>query len=249
MARIDWSNPLFRYFEAGIDQGVLYVEGSPGVSWLGLISVNHSQSGGEAKPRYLDGVKISNHAAPEELEASIEAYTYPTAFEQCDGTVRLQHGLRVSQQRRKSFGMSYRTKIGNGIDGLEHGYKIHILYNLRVEPSDRENQTLSDQDEASVFSWQATSRGELVAGLLPVSYFSIDSRDVPAALLQIVENTLYGDADNDPSLPTPGELIFLFDSFEDHVYDAGSPFTPVFVTYDAGSPSEPVTSTIDGGAL
>lgn len=247
--RIEWTQTGNRFFESGVDRGVLYVKDNPGVPWVGLIEVNHSQSGGDAKPRYLDGVKISNYASPEEFKGSIEAFTYPEEFEQCDGTVHVQNGLRVSQQFRKSFGMVYRTKVGNDIQGLDLGYKIHILYNLRAEPSDRQYRTLGDRDEAISFNWRITSRGTMVEGLRPSAHYEIDSRDVPEQLLQDIEDILYGTTDADPTLPSPGELVFLFDSFEDLVYDAGSPFTPVFVTYDAGFPDTPITSTIDGGAL
>lgn len=249
MARIDWSAVGSRFFEAGVDRGVLYLADNPGVPWVGLTAVNQSQSGGESKPRYIDGVKISNHASPEEFRATIEALTYPTEFEQCDGTAFVQNGLRATQQRRKPFSMVYRTRVGNDIDGVDHSYKIHILYNLRAEPTERGYQTLGEQDEAMVFSWDVTARGELINGLLPTAHFEVDSRDVPVDLLQALEDILYGAEMTDPSLPSPGELVFLFDSFEDLVYDAGTPFTPVFATYDAGSPSTPVLETIDGGEL
>lgn len=249
MTRIDWAVPGSRFFEAGVDRGVIYVGNNPGVPWVGLIGVNHSQSGGEPKPRYLDGVKIGNYASPEEFEGNIEAFTYPTEFEPCDGTAQVQHGLRATKQRRVPFSMVYRVKVGNDSKGLDLGYKIHILYNLLAEPSDRNHRTLSDQTEPTTFNWHVTARAELVNGLYPTAHYFIDSRDVPAELLQNIEDILYGDAFSDPSLPSPGELIFLFDSYEDLVYDAGDPFTPVFETHDAGSPSTPVTSTIDGGAL
>lgn len=249
MVRINWSNPGERFYEAGIDRGVLYVDGSSGVAWTGLVNVSQSQSGGEAKPRYRDGIKISNRTSPEEFEATIEAYTYPPAFERCDGTYLGESGLRLTQQRRKAFGMSYRSKVGNDLDGLDHGYKIHILYNLKAEPSARGYRTLTDQNEPITFNWKVSSRGAVVPGYRPTAHFIVDSRDVPAALLSIIENLLYGDETTEPTLPTPGELMFLFDSFQDLVYDAGSPYTPVFVTYDAGTPSTPVLETIDGGAL
>lgn len=249
MARIDWTEAGERFFEAGVDRGVLYVGENPGVPWVGLVEVSQSQSGGDAKPRYLDGVKISNYSAPEEFEATIQAFTYPTEFEQCDGTALLQNGLRVTRQRRKPFGMVYRTKVGNELKGLDLGYKIHILYNLRAEPSARGYQTLSDDNEPISFSWDVTSRGDLVTGLAPSAHYVIDSRDVPAELLLEIENILYGDSVRNPSLPSAAELVFLFDSFEDLVYDAGDPYTPVFETYDAGNPDTPITSTIDGGAL
>lgn len=249
MTRLDWATVSDRFFEAGVDRGVLYVGNNIGVPWLGLTQVSDSSSGGEAKSRYLDGVKISNHASPEEFEADLEALHYPPEFEPCDGTVVVQNGLRVSQQTRKAFGLTYRTMVGNAVTGVDHAYKIHILYNLRAAPSGRDYQTLGDKNEAMPFSWALTSRGELVEGLRPVSHFSVDTRDVPAELVDILENMLYGDEFGDAHLPSPGELIFLFDAFEDDVYDAGSPFTPVYAIYDAGSPGTAVTLTLDGGAL
>lgn len=249
MTRIDWSGVGERYFEAGIDRGVLYVGSNPGVPWIGLVNINHKASGGKTVSRYLDGIKISNRASPEEFECTIEAFTYPVEFEVCDGTARIENGLRVSQQRRRPFGLVYRTSIGNDVRGIELGYKIHILYNLTAEPSDRAYQTLSDQNEPSTFSWDVTSRAPLVAGLHPSSEYSVDSRDIPQELLSALEDVLYGTAVTNPSLPTPGELIFMFDSYEDLIYDAGSPYTPVFETYDAGQIDDPVLSTIDGGAL
>lgn len=249
MTRINWSKAGDRFFEAGVDRGVLYVEGNVGVPWIGLIEINHSQSGGDPKPRYLDGIKISNYSSPEEFEATIQAYTYPTEFEQCDGTSRIQNGLRATRQRRKSFSLVYRSKVGNDVIGLDHAYKIHILYNLKAAPSDRGYRTLSDNTEAIPFSWKVTSRADMISGLFPTAHFVIDSRDVPNQLLQDLENILYGDPTKEPSLPSAGELVFMFDSFEDLVYDAGSPFTPVFAVYDAGGPETPIEDTLDGGAL
>lgn len=249
MAKISWANVGERVFEAGIDRGVLYVDGSPGVPWNGLVNVNEQQSGGESKPKHLDGIKISNRTSPEQFEATIEAFTYPLEFERCDGTYRIDNGLRVKQQRRKSFNMTYRSKIGNDVSGLTLAYKIHILYGLKAEPSDHGYQTLTESSEPVTFSWKITSRAVQISGYRPSAHFVVDSRDIPQSLLQTLEDMLYGTESQEPSLPSPGELIFLFDSFEDMIYDAGSPYTPVFVTYDAGSPSTAVTETIDGGAL
>lgn len=249
MAKISWSNPGERVFEAGIDRGVLYVKGNSGVPWIGLVNVNDQSSGGESKPRYRDGIKHSNRTSPEEFEGTIEAFTYPLLFEKCEGIYSGESGLRITQQRRKGFGMSYRSKVGNEISGIGLGYKIHLLYNLKAEPSTRGYQTLGEQIDPVTFSWKVTSRAAVIPGYRPTSHFIIDSRDVPAALLQVIEDLLYGTETTEPTLPTPGELMFLFDSFEDMVYDAGSPYTDAFVTYDAGNTNTPVLETIDGGAL
>jgi hypothetical protein len=249
MTRIDWTGIGERFFEAGVDRGVLYVGDNAGVPWIGLVNVNQIQSGGKAVPRYLDGIKISNRTSPEEFEGSIEAFTYPPEFEQCDGTALLDGGLRTNKQKRKTFSMVYRSKIGNDVDGLGFGCKIHILYNLKAEPSSRGFQTLNDQSEPIVFSWNITSKPISVSGLRPSTHYVVDSRDVPAELFQQLEDVLYGTSITDASLPSPGELIFMFDSYQDLVYDAGTPHTPAYITYDAGDPFTLVADTIDGGAL
>lgn len=249
MTRLTWTQVGERYFETGIDRGVLFVDGNPGVPWVGLVNFNQKQSGGESSPKYLDGIKISNRSSPEEFEGTVEAYTYPVEFERCDGTYRAENGLRVTQQRRKPFNMVYRSKVGNDVAGLDKGYKLHIMYNLTAEPSDRGYHSLVEQAEPLTFSWNITSRAVPVEGFRPSAHFIVDSRDIPAELLTQLEDLLYGTEETDPSIPTPGELLFMFDSYLDEVYDAGTPYTPVFVTYDAGDPYEPVVQTIDGGAL
>lgn len=249
MTRLDWSRVGERYFEAGIDRGVLFVGENPGIPWIGLVNFNQSHSGGESSPRYLDGIKISNRSSPEEFEGTLEAFTYPTEFERCDGTYQTENGLRVTQQRRKSFDMIYRSKVGNETSGLDRAYKIHLLYNLTAEPSERGYKTLVEQAEPLTFSWKVTSRAVPVEGYRPSAHFIVDSRDIPPELLANLEDILYGTDTTDSSMPTPGELLFLFDSYNDLVYDAGTPFTPVFVTYDAGDPYTSVVATIDGGAL
>lgn len=249
MARVIWSNPGTRLFEAGVDRGVLYVGSDPGVPWTGLIGVQENRSGGKPKPRFIDGVKVSNHSSLEQFEGTIEAFAYPREFEVCDGTAAYQNGLLLKRQRRQPFSMVYRTRIGNDLDGLDHAYKLHIIYNLRAEPSERGYQTLGEDIEPMTFSWDVSARPDMIAGILPTAYFEIDSRDVPAELLQTLENKLYGDPTQEPSLPTAGELLFMFDSFADLVYDAGSLYTPVFSIHDAGTISTPVTTIIDSGGV
>lgn len=249
MARIDWSQVGSRVFETGVDRGVLYVGNNPGVPWVGLVSVKQKTSGGDTKPRYLDGVKISNYTTIEEFEGDIEAYTYPREFEQCDGTANLQNGLRARNQGRKPFGMTYRTLVGDEIQGTTLGYKIHVLYNLRAEPSERPYESLTNDSDALTFNWNLTSRGVFVDGLYPTAHFEVDSRDVPAELLAQLEDILYGTVDSSPSLPSAGELVFMFDEYNDLVYDAGDVYTPVFEILDAGTSTTPITETIDAGGL
>lgn len=249
MTRLAWSQVGTRLFEAGVDRGVLFVGDGVGVPWTGLISVKDNRSGGETKPLYVDGVMVSNHSRLEKFEGTIEAFTYPPEFEICDGTTNLQNGLRAKRQRRRPFNLVYRTKVGNDVSGLDYAYKIHILYNLRAEPADRGYDTLNDDVEPITFSWDVTARPEVVEGLVPTAYFEVDSRQTPAELLTIIENILYGDSTQDPSLPSAGELVFLFDAYNDLVYDAGGVLTPAFSIHDAGSASTSVTSTIDSGGV
>lgn len=249
MTRIAWSEVGDRRFEAGVDRGVLYVAEAPGVAWTGLIGVQESRSGGEPKPRFIDGVLVSNHSTLERFQGTIEAFAYPSEFEVCDGTATLENGLRAHGQRRKPFGMTYRTKIGNDLKGIDYAYKLHILYNVRAEPADRGYDTLGEDVDPMTFSWDISARPEIIQGLVPTAHFEIDSRRVPAELLETIENILYGDSTNEASLPTAGELFFLFDSYDDLVYDAGGPLTPVFSIHDAGSASTSVTSTIDSGGV
>lgn len=211
MARLDWSTAGSRFFEAGVDRGVLYIDELAGVPWVGLISVDETVSGGDARPYYIDGVKYLNLAGAEEFEASIKAYTYPVEFGRCDGTARVRNGLFFGQQPRKSFGFSYRTMVGNDTDGSEHGYKIHLVYNALAAPSSRSISTHSESPEASEFSWELTTKSRGVAGRTPTAHVIIDSRYTNAVTLGVIEDIVYGSDTTVPRLPTPEELITIFD--------------------------------------
>jgi hypothetical protein len=249
VTRINWDGVGKRFFEAGVDRGVLYVGDNPGVPWIGLTAVNLPRSGGEDKRRYLDGMVISNYTSPEKFEATINAITFPPEFEPCDGTASLGNGLKARHQRRLPFAMCYRTLVGDDQVGTDLAYKIHILYNLRAQPAERGYETLNDDNDPMEFSWEVTGRGDKVSGVIPTAHYEIDSRDTPAELLLQLENMLYGSDESAPTLPSAGELVFLFDSFQDLVYDAGGPLTPVFSTHDAGNIDTPVTTTIDSGEV
>lgn len=248
MTRLNWNTAGQRFFEAGLDRGVLYVGDAPGVPWMGLTSVTEKTLGVTIRPRYLDGIKITNGHTLGEAGATIEAYTYPSEFEACDGTKVVRHGLRAAHQRRKKFSMAYRTRVGNDLKGVELAYKIHLLYNGLAEPADKQSETLSEDTDAFNFSWEVTTQPVLVEGLAPSAHFTIDSRDTPQLLLEAIEDILYGTENTAPRIPSPGELVFMFDSYLDNTYDAGDPLDPVYVTYDAGAPGTPYTKTIDGGA-
>lgn len=176
MTRLDWGATGERYYEVGVDKGVLYLGTDPGVPWNGLISVVEAPTGGEAKPYYLDGIKYLNKTTPEEFGATVEAYTYPEEFTQCDGSAYVGNGLYASQQNRRSFGLAYRTKVGNDVAGTEYAFKVHIIYDAMVSPSERTYSTITDDPEPFNFSWAVTTRPVVTElGLRPTSHFVIDS--------------------------------------------------------------------------
>lgn len=209
MARLDWGALGERLYETGVDRGVLYI-GANGVAWTGLISVAESPSGGDAKPYYLDGVKFLNISAAEEYEATLEAFYNPPEFAVCDGIASVQNGLFVTQQPRKSFNLSYRTKIGNDVDQSDHAYKIHLIYNALAAPSDRKNNTTGDSVEPSTFSWGITTLPPSITGFKPTAHLVIDSRFTLVATLTAVEDILYGSDVNVARIPSPDELVTLF---------------------------------------
>lgn len=212
MAELEWSRQGERFFEAGVDRGVLYVGDDPGVAWNGLTAISESPSGGSPRPRYIDGFKYSNLSSAEEYQATLSAYFSPREFAPCDGTASLGNGLFVTQQPRKSFGLSYRTRIGNDIQGVEHGYKIHLVYNALAEPASRSQQTLTTDTSAATTSWKITTRAPLSLGIKPTAHFVIDSRMTPNGLLRTIEEILYGTSISAPRLIPVDELLALFAS-------------------------------------
>lgn len=217
MARILWGEVGQRFYEAGVDRGVLYVADLPGVPWNGLISVSETPSGGEQEPYYLDGVKYLETSAPEEFNATIEAFTYPPEFEQCDGSEEVFNGLSLRQRPRKPFGLSYRTKIGNDVDGLEHGYKLHLVYNALAAPTNRGNSSISDTIEPDILSWSISARPIHVPGYQPTAHFVVDSRRTDPLVLADLENILYGSDMVTAHLPTQEELFNTFQAYSGFV--------------------------------
>jgi hypothetical protein len=242
-----WNAVGERTFEVGVDHGVLYIDGIDGVAWNGLISVNESPSGGDVTPYYVDGIKYLNVAAAEEFEATVEAYTYPDEFGVCDGTAPVKNGLFATQQPKKSFGLSYRTKIGNDVDGADHAYKIHLVYKAMAAPSDRQHHSMSDSIDPFNFSWKIVTKPPTFIGYKPTAHFVIDSREVPSDLMNQISDILYGTADTAPRLPSVPELLFIFTEYEASVFDAGFLTEEYFTTFDAGIIPAAQTSTIDGG--
>lgn len=214
MAMLVWDKTGEHLYETGIDRGVLYVQESgaypTGVAWNGLISVSESPSGAEANAVYADNIKYLSLMSAEEFGATIEAYTYPDEFMECDGSATLVEGVTVGQQSRKTFGMCYRTKLGNDVDLDEHGYKIHIIYGATASPSEKGYQTISDSPEAITFSWEVSTVPVNVTGMKPTASLVIDSTKADPTKLQALEKILYGGDDGDgPRLPLPDEIKTL----------------------------------------
>lgn len=210
MPMLSWNDTGKRFFETGVDRGVLYPTSGPGVAWSGLISVEESSSGGDATPYYQDGIKQVNTAGAEDFEATIEAYTYPKEFAECEGVVTFGKGLSIDKQPRKPFGLSYRTLIGNDIDGTSHGYKLHIVYNALVSPTSKSYETLGDRADASSFSWPISTTPVVVEGRKASAHFVIDSTETDPYLLAAVEEILYGTGTAEASLPSATQFVTLF---------------------------------------
>jgi|SRR5687767_737557 len=210
MARLTWDGRGERYFEIGVDRGVLYPLAGSGVAWIGLISINETISGGEPRPYYIDGTKYLNLLSSEEFAATIEAFSAPAEFGVCEGTVGVHTGLFATQQPRKSFGLCYRTRVGNDISGVDHGYKIHLVYNAVAAPAERNSVTIGDNVDPTKLSWAITTKPPAITGYKPTAHLVIDSRSTDPDILVEVEDFLYGTELDPPTLPTPDELIALF---------------------------------------
>jgi hypothetical protein len=232
MTALTWDGTGERQYETGVDHGVLYIPDNMGVythgyAWNGLVSVTESPSGAEANPQYADNIKYLNLYSAEEFGATIEAFTYPDEFGQCDGTAEPEPGVFVGQQARKSFGLSYRTKIGNDLSS-DAGYKLHLIYSATAAPSEKAYTTINDSPEAITFSWEVTTVPTAVTGLKPTAALVIDSTKVDADGLAALQELLYGTAGTDASLPTPDEVIALLTGTVTEV-------TPGVPTYNAST--------------
>ena len=216
MSKLVFDKTGERFYETGVSHGVLYVQDESGeyprgVVWNGLTNVTESPSGAEATPLYAGNIKYLQLISAEEFGATIEAYTYPEEFEACDGSAALDEegGIIIGQQDRKSFGMSYRTIIGNDVRGDNLGYKIHIIYGATAAPSEKAYQTVNDSPEAITFSCELTTIPVEVTGHKPTATLVIDSTKVKAATLAKIEEKLYGGASTQATLPLPDEIITM----------------------------------------
>lgn len=217
MSKLVWDQVGERLYETGVQQAALYVQNSngtygTGVAWNGITAVTESPSGAEPSPLYADNIKYLNLLSTEELMATIEAFTYPAAFEQCDGVADLSVGVTIGQQIRKSFGLVYKTSIGNDVGGAEYGYKLHIIYGALAAPTEKAYQTINDTPEAITFSWELSTSPVNVTGKKPTASLVIDSTKVDAAKLAILELIIYGNTGVDSRLPLPDEVASIFTS-------------------------------------
>lgn len=214
MAKLVWDQTGERYYETGVKMGVLYPQENgtypKGVAWNGLTAVTESPSGAEATALYADDTKYLSLMSAEEFGATIEAYTYPDEFAQCDGSAELATGVSIGQQKRKAFGLCYRTVLGNDTENNDYGYKLHLIYGALAAPSEKAYATINDSPEAITFSWEVTTTPASVAGFKPTASITIDSTKADAEKLAALEAKLYGSASEEAMLPLPDEVATIF---------------------------------------
>ena len=212
MARLIWDEVGQRFFETGVKNGVLYVQDNDGsykngVVWNGLTAVTESPSGAEETPLYADDVKYLTLRSAEEFGATVEAYTYPEEFEQCDGSAAIAAGVTIGQQARRAFGLCYRTSVGNDIQGQNFSYKLHLIYGCTVAPSEKSYSTINDNPEAITFSWELSTVPVPVDGFSPTASLVIDASKVDEGKMALLEDALFGDEENEARLLLPNEIM------------------------------------------
>ena len=242
MAKLAWDQVGERRYETGTDRGVLYLptngEYTKGYAWNGLTAVTEAPSGAEPNAQYADNIKYLNLVSAEEFGGTIEAFTYPDEFGVCDGTAMPTAGILIGQQSRKTFGLSYRTLVGNDVDGTDFGYKVHLVYGALAAPSEKAYATVNDSPEALTFSWEFTTSPVSVGveGFKPTALLTVDSTKVDSDALKDLEDILYGTDSGDPRLPLPEEVLALFEGTTQTA-------TPVQPQFDAGTGTVTIPST------
>ena len=214
MSKLVWDQTGERKYETGVKKGVLYPLSelgayNKGVAWNGLTAVTESPSGAESNPLYADDIKYLDLRSVEEFGGTIEAYMYPDEFAECDGSASLADGVSIGQQKRKTFGLCYRTVLGNDILGDDYGYKLHIVYGAVVAPSERAYSTINDSPEPITMSWEFSTTPVAVDGFKPTAHLEIDSTKANPEKLAALEAILYGADDTDARLPLPNEIATL----------------------------------------
>lgn len=217
MSKLVWDKTGERLYETGVKQGVLYPQAAggtypKGVAWNGLTNITESPSGAEATALYADDIKYLNLVSAEEFGGTIEAYTYPDEFAECDGSVALTEGVFVGQQDRKTFGLCYRTTLGNDVDSNGHGYKLHLIYGALAAPSEKAYATINDSPEAITFSWEFKTTPVNVTGHKPTASLILDSTKVSETKMAALEKVLYGEGETEARLPLPDEVVQILTS-------------------------------------
>lgn len=206
-----WDKTGERFYETGVSNVALYLQNASGeypkgVAWNGVTAITESPSGAEATPLYADNIKYLNLYSVEEYAATIEAYQSPEEFDECDGTVAIAKGVKIGQQPRKTFGLVYKTKIGNDVDNDDHGYNLHIIYGAKAAPSERAHNTVNDSPEAATMSWEMSTTPVEVTGAKPTASITIDSTKADPTKLAALEKILFGDGETEARLPLPDEI-------------------------------------------
>ena len=213
MSKIIFDNTGEKIYETGVDHCVLFVRNGnayeTGVAWNGITAINESPSGAEATPIYADNIKYLNIVSGEDFGATIEAYTYPDEFTECDGSAEIIAGVKIGQQTRKPFALCYRTLIGNDVAGTGHGYKLHFIYNAQAAVSAKNYKTINESPEAMSFSWEISTTPEVVDGFKPTATVTVDSTKVDAVKLKALEDKIYGSDNSEPTMPTISEIVSL----------------------------------------
>lgn len=252
MPRIVWDDIGAKQYQAGVDRGVLYLPDGSGVPWNGLISVEEDLSDISVESFFFDGIKYLQTRTSGDFTGSLTAYTYPEEFEQFDGIEEIENGVRLANQPVVgTFGLSYRTKVGNDINGLDHGYVIHVVYNLVATPSNRTYQTISDQPDALELSWEIAATPEFIPGHRPTAHLIFDTTKLNPYFVRDLETLLYGsETIVEPPPPVVGDGVLDGGTPLDSggaAVDGGSPAVSGDIVVDGGTPLSSDTSTLDGG--
>ena len=213
MPKLEWDKSGEKLYETGVKNCALYVFRNnaydKGIAWNGITGITESPSGAEASPLYADDIKYLNLISNEDFGATLEAYTYPKEFEECDGTAEISNGVSIGQQNRKTFGLVYKTTLGNDVDGNSYGYKIHVIYGCLAAPSEKAYASINDSPEAITFSWELSTTPVEVNGFKPTSTITIDSTKIDAEKLKKLEDKLYGSETGEATLLLPNEIMAL----------------------------------------
>lgn len=248
MAKLVWDQTGQKTYETGVSNGVLFPmknDGTydKGVAWNGLTNVNENPSGAEANALWADNIKYLNLISTEEFKATIEAYTYPEAFKECDGSKEIIPGVYAGQQSRKKFAFVYKTLLGNDTDETDYGYKLHIIYNAIAAPSSKSYTTVNNSPEAITFSWEIDTTPVSVPGGKPTSHIVIDSSKVNADILTSIENSLFGTAEADATLLLPEDIIDLISDDEEETPGDNTQGTETQGTETQGTETQGSTET------